>query len=62
MSLKEFVNVEAEIERLENLLKGRREEYEIFGATSVDLGYDNKIRDKIKELQNKLLINKENKE
>ncbi len=40
-----------EIERLEELLKGRKEEYEIFGATTRDLAKDNQIRNKIRELE-----------
>ncbi len=40
-----------EIERLKELLKGRKAEYEIFGATTRDLTKDNQIRNTIRELE-----------
>jgi len=40
-----------EIERLKELLKGRKEEYAIFWACASDLEYDNEIRWKIKKLE-----------
>ena len=39
-----------EIDRLKELLAGRREEYKIFGATSTDRQKDIEINNKIKEL------------
>ncbi len=43
----------SEIQRLKSLLKGKKEEYEIFGKTAQDREEDNKIIDKIKELEAK---------
>ena len=43
-------NNKLRIEHLEQLLKGRKGEYDIFGATSEDIEQDNKIRAEIKLL------------
>jgi len=39
------------VERLKELLKGRREEYEIFGCTSADIEQDQKILNQITDLE-----------
>ena len=46
--------MKTKIERLKVLLKGRQEEYKIFGMTSEDAEQDNKIKLEIKELENNL--------
>ena len=45
------MNNQLEIERLQILLKGRREEYKIFGRTSEDAEKDAEIIRKIKSLK-----------
>ena len=41
-----------EIERLQALLKGRQEEYAVFGCTSEDREQDKKIKEEIIKLKN----------
>jgi hypothetical protein len=50
------IDIKFKIENLEELLKGRKEEYSVFGKTLADSQKDKQIRseiDKLKKLLNK---------